>query len=114
MIRRRVLHLIVIATMCVPAVVVRGFGNRGVPAMTSQASSSPQLYQTWLHSHEEDTATETIYRPSSYAFPPSRGRMGFTLNADGTCVSIGINPRDGSQKKNCNWTRSGGDPGEIT
>ncbi len=36
-----------------------------------------RLCQRWIHSHEEDTDTEMVYRPADFAFPPSRGRTGF-------------------------------------
>lgn len=62
-----------------------------------------QLARRWLHSHEEDTPTERVYRPADYAFPPSRGRMGFELKPGGTCVRIGISPRDGSTEQHCTW-----------
>ena len=52
------------------------------------------LFQRWLHSREEDTATERVYRPAAYPFPPSRGRPGFELRRDGTFVEIGIGPTD--------------------
>ena len=42
----------------------------------------------WVHSHEEDTADEAVYRPDDYSFPPARGRDGFQLRADGTLVLI--------------------------
>lgn len=42
------------------------------------------LVQRWTHSHEEDTGAEYVYRPASFAFPPSRGRNSFEIKADGT------------------------------
>ncbi|WP_332879596.1 hypothetical protein [Massilia sp. S19_KUP03_FR1] len=30
------------------------------------------LSGSWTHSYEEDTGNEQVYRPDSYAFPPSR------------------------------------------
>jgi hypothetical protein len=38
----------------------------------------------WLHSHEEDAGAEQVYRRDDYPFPPSRGRAGFALRADGS------------------------------
>jgi hypothetical protein len=52
------------------------------------------LSQKWIHSHEEDTADEIVFRPESYKFPPSRGRRSFQLAADGTMVEYGIGPDD--------------------
>jgi hypothetical protein len=60
--------------------------------------------QRWLHSHEEDTATERVYRPAAHPFPPSRGRTGFELRPDRTCTRIGIAARDGSSETGCTWS----------
>ena len=30
------------------------------------------LFGEWIHSHEEDTANEIVFRPSNYAFPLTR------------------------------------------
>ena len=46
----------------------------------------------WVHSHEEDTDAEMVYRPASYAFPPSRGRTSFDLRADGSYVERSPGP----------------------
>jgi len=37
-----------------------------------------QVAGRWVHSHEEDTDDEMVFRAadSGYAFPPSRGRAG--------------------------------------
>ena len=61
------------------------------------------LTRRWLHAHEEDTATETVFRPATYKFPPSRGRWGFELNADGTMLDIGLGPADRPQEKAGTW-----------
>ena len=61
------------------------------------------LTQRWLHSHEEDTNQEIIYRPFDYPFPPSRGRSGFELKPDGSAVNIGIAARDGTAESDCVW-----------
>ncbi len=74
---------------------------------------SQRLVGTWRHSHEEDTATEAVYRPDSYAFPPSRGRMGFTFRLDGSCTAIGISPRDGPAPEECHWRVRGGRKPEV-
>ena len=44
------------------------------------------LYQHWVHSHEEDTNTEIVFRPATYNFPRSRGRRSFELKTDGILV----------------------------
>jgi len=55
---------------------------------------SKLLFRHWVHSHEEDSATEMIFRPASYKFPPSRGRAGFELRADGSLTEHGPGPGD--------------------
>jgi hypothetical protein len=52
------------------------------------------LHQLWVHSHEEDTDAEMVFRPATFKFPPSRGRTSFDLKPDGTLVESGIGPDD--------------------
>jgi hypothetical protein len=52
------------------------------------------LHQYWVHSHEEDTDTEMVFRPATFNFPPSRGRTSFELKPDGSLVESGIAPDD--------------------
>lgn len=52
------------------------------------------LHRHWVHSHEEDTASEMVFRPATFNFPRSRGRKGFELKPDGTLVDVGIGPTD--------------------
>ena len=61
------------------------------------------LERAWLHSHEDDTADETVYRPADYAFPPSRGRQGFELRSDGSCLETAIGPTDRPQEATGTW-----------
>ena len=61
------------------------------------------LHQFWVHSHEEDTETEVVYRPSGFAFPPARGRTGFELHADQSFKRIGIAAADGSAVADGTW-----------
>ena len=61
------------------------------------------LHQRWVHSYEEDTETESVYRPASYAFPPARGRTGFELLADKSCKTVGIAAADGSTVTDGIW-----------
>jgi hypothetical protein len=61
--------------------------------------------KTWLHSHEEDTPTEMVFRPSTYRFPPSRGgRIGFQLHHDGTALALGPGPTDKPEQQPADWT----------
>jgi hypothetical protein len=52
------------------------------------------LQGRWIHSHEEDTEHEAVYRPASWTLPPARGRTGFELRADGTATRLGPGPTD--------------------
>ncbi|MCH8064080.1 MAG: hypothetical protein IH861_16440 [Chloroflexi bacterium] len=62
----------------------------------------------WLHSHEEDSATEMVFRPSTFPFPPSRGRVGFELRANGSYVDRGIGPGDGLLEAEGEWSVENG------
>ncbi len=59
------------------------------------AGLSAQLHKKWVHSYEDDTDGVDAYRPSGYAFPPSRGRRGMEFKADGTFIRYDIAPSDG-------------------
>ena len=67
------------------------------------------LHQRWLHSHEEDTDTEMVFRPATFNFPRSRGRMGFELKRDGGLIEIGIAPTDGPLETQGRWKLEGDD-----
>ena len=67
------------------------------------------LHQHWVHSHEEDTATETVFRPASFAFPRSRGRSAMALKSDGELVELGIGPADRPQESQGIWKLEGED-----
>jgi len=72
-----------------------------------------QLIGTWLHSHEEDTSTERIYRRLDYPFPRSRGRAGYEFRANGSCTYLGIAAIDGTEKQPCTWQLNAGARTEI-
>ena len=59
--------------------------------------------KTWLHAVEEDSGGVEVYRPNTYAFPPSRGRTGFSLSADGTFRLYSIAPTDGLEEHQGRW-----------
>ena len=61
------------------------------------------IQQNWMHSYEEDTETEMVYRPSDYNFPLSRGRTGFELKPNHKLVEINIAPTDGSEEETGSW-----------
>jgi hypothetical protein len=62
------------------------------------------LVRRWVHSHEEDTDTEMVFRPDDYEFPPSRGRVALELRDDGTALERGIGPTDVPQEEERAWT----------
>ena len=69
-----------------------------------QSEVATVLYdKTWLHAVEEDSADVTVYRPNTYSFPPSRGRTGFSLDADGTFRMLRIAPTDGLEEHQGRW-----------
>lgn len=66
------------------------------------------LCQHWIHSHEEDTESEMVFRPASFKFPPSRGRKAFELRADGVLLETGIGPTDRPQETEGTWKLENG------
>jgi hypothetical protein len=62
--------------------------------MSNKTIDVSHLAQAWVHSHEEDTETTTVYRPAKFPFPPSRGRKGFHLQPDGSLTIRGPGPTD--------------------
>jgi len=65
------------------------------------------LPQHWVHSHEEDTDTEMVFRPASYNFPRSRGRSSFELRPNGALVQSGPGPVDIPQESVGTWALEG-------
>lgn len=63
-----------------------------------------QLERTWLHAHEEDQGDVQVYRPNTYAFPPSRGRTGFAFEHNGLFTQLDIAPTDGIEGRKGRWT----------
>ena len=62
-----------------------------------------KLQKRWIHSHEEDTPGEMIFRPESFPFPRSRGRTAFELKPGHMLVETGIAPSDGPQTNAGKW-----------
>jgi hypothetical protein len=77
-------------------------------AMNQQVNRDA-LHQHWVHSHEEDTDTEMIFRPATYNFPRSRGRRSFELMPDGSLVEGGSAPDDRRQETQGKWELQDGD-----
>jgi hypothetical protein len=63
------------------------------------------LPQKWVHSKEEDTDTEMVYRPSTYSLPPVRGgRVSLDIKPDETFIATGEAGADDRQtQKKGNW-----------
>jgi hypothetical protein len=61
------------------------------------------LVRRWVHSHEEDTDTEMVFRPDDFEFPPSRGRVAFELKEDGTALERAIGPTDVPEETERGW-----------
>jgi hypothetical protein len=65
--------------------------------------SNAQLVGRWFHSFEEDSDAMLTFRSAEFRFPPSRGRTGFDLRADGTMLAIGIGPTDKPTETKGTW-----------
>ena len=61
------------------------------------------LCKRWLHSYEENTVDEMVFRPASFNFPPARGRTGFELRPDQSLIEIGIGPTDRVEENPGKW-----------
>jgi hypothetical protein len=71
----------------------------------------PQLFRHWIHSREEDQGEVQFFRTEDFPFPPSFGRDGMELRADGTFVQDDVGPADGIEQTPGRWTQQG--PGRI-
>ena len=65
------------------------------------------LQRHWVHSHEEDTDGEQVFRPASYAFPPSRGRSALDLRPDGSYGESAPGPTDRPEEADGTWELDG-------
>ena len=59
----------------------------------------------WVHSHEEDSPTEMIFRPARFNFPRSRGRTSFELQP-GALIDHGVGPGDAATETRGTWSVS--------
>jgi hypothetical protein len=71
--------------------------------MADERIASDVLGQHWVHSHEEDTDAEMVFRPASHPFPPARGRRSFELRAGGQLVEGRPGPTDRPQEAEGTW-----------
>ncbi len=72
------------------------------------------LEQRWIHSHEEDTASEQVFRPASYKFPPSRGRRSLVLGAGGEMQDIAPGADDRPAVRTGRWRLAPSDQLELS
>jgi hypothetical protein len=73
-----------------------------------------EIYEKrWIHSREEDTNEIQVYRPSTYNFPLSRGRIAFEIEKNGIFIQYGIGPDDTRKKVEGNWTIGEEEPNTI-
>ena len=77
------------------------------------AIDAKALLQRWVHSHEEDTADRMVFRPSTFQFPPSRGRRSFALNQDGSLSQQSLGPDDRPVGRQGTWRLKNGDELEL-
>ena len=68
---------------------------------------STDLQGKWVHSHEEDTDTEMVFRPATHEFPRSRGRMSLDLRADGSYIETSPGPVDVPEESIGTWALEG-------
>ena len=66
----------------------------GSGTLNEKKATQILLHRRWIHSHEEDTDSEVVYRPATFDFPPSRGRAGFELKPDHSYAEIGVSRND--------------------
>lgn len=77
------------------------------PATAVAAPNMKQLEGTWLVSREENSGDTLVYRPNTYAFPPSRGRTGFAIKPYGRFEQFDIAPTDGLAGRPGTWASDG-------
>jgi hypothetical protein len=67
------------------------------------ATLPPEIFGRWIHSREEDTSDVMVFRPPSFAFPPSRGREGIELRENGEFLDYRIGATDRSEAVTGQW-----------
>ena len=71
------------------------------------ADEQRALQGRWVHSHEEDTDREMIFRVAGHPFPPARGRTSLDLRPDGTYVQRAPGPVDVPEESTGRWSLEG-------
>ena len=62
----------------------------------------------WVHSHEEDSDEEMVFRPATHPLPPSRGRTSFELRPDGSYLERSPGPVDVPVSARGRWSLEDG------
>ena len=58
----------------------------------------------WVQSHEEDSGNQMVFRPSTYPFPPSRGRYHYQLKENGILRTVRPGPTDNRESGEGTWS----------
>ena len=66
------------------------------------------LQGRWVHSHEEDTDEEMVFRPADRPLPPARGRTSLEFRPDGTYVESAPGPVDVPESSTGSWSLEAG------
>lgn len=61
----------------------------------------------WVHSNEEDSGDEMVFRPASHPLPPSRGRIFLDLKPDGSYAERAPGPVDAPVESGGRWSLKG-------
>lgn len=73
-----------------------------------------EIFQSWIHSREEDKDAVLAYRPKGHKFPPARGRAGFEIEKDGKFIDRPIAPADGNESVVGKWAPAGAGKIKVT
>jgi len=65
------------------------------------------LHGSWVHSHEEDSGQEMVFRRETFPFPLARGRDEMELDEDGRYTALAPGPVDVPQASTGTWTVTG-------
>ncbi len=63
-----------------------------------------QLIGHWIHSHEEDSSNQLVFRHPDHAFPPSRGRAEYRLDSGGMLLNTRPGPTDRRESAEGSWS----------
>ena len=76
------------------------FPSRAQPVLPKLPDA---LFKRWIHSYEEDSPGFRVFRPTTFEFPPARGRLGFEIRRDGTFSRFDFARGDGSKEELGTW-----------